>query len=229
MLTALLVPWTSTCALPEIAGLAFVTDDINFSDSTSNGDMTLYPASDESEIDDYVVYWGSEYGTCEILGGYGNYWALIGAGPSSVYWNAAAQRYEKTITDVSIQSGAKTIVIYSYNQAARQISSTCRHMTFSPPPPPSEGEGASIELAWDIPTTRQDGALLNTSEITGYTVYYGFAPNQYNDSIFIAGGNQKSVVFPYGEPGDTLYAVITAWDEGGLESGYSNALEVMVQ
>lgn len=76
----------------------------------------------------------------------------------------------------------------------------------------------SVTLSWQPPTEREDGApLLN---LAGYRLYYGTSSRQYTEEIRIDNPGITSYVVENLSSG-TWYFALTAFDEGGLESEYS--------
>src|SRR5205085_7771374 len=70
---------------------------------------------------------------------------------------------------------------------------------------------AQVTLAWD-PNTESD--------LAGYKVYIGTASGVYTTTIDV--GNVTTYTVTGLAPGATYYFVVTAYDTGGLESGFSN-------
>lgn len=73
-----------------------------------------------------------------------------------------------------------------------------------------------VILEWDAVTTKQDGTPADN--LAGYRAYYGNASRNYSADVDV--GNFTSVTLPT-LPGITYYAV-TAYDEDGLESDFSD-------
>jgi hypothetical protein len=88
--------------------------------------------------------------------------------------------------------------------------------------------GNSVTVEWSPPAAREDGSPLYPSQISGYTVYYGLAPNSFSNSLFVAGGSNTSVTLDNLSAGKTIYIALTASDKDGLQSSYSNVLEVQM-
>ena len=76
---------------------------------------------------------------------------------------------------------------------------------------------SSATLSWDAPTTNTDGTEL--TDLAGYKVYYGTSSGVYDNVIDVAEGTTYTLtnISPA-----TYYLVVTAYDEGGNESDYSN-------
>lgn len=86
----------------------------------------------------------------------------------------------------------------------------------------------SVSIEWSPPAAREDGSPLNTSQIAGYTVYYGTAPNSFTQSMYVPGGSNTSATLNNLATGKTFYIALTASDSSGLQSNYSNVLQVDV-
>ena len=71
----------------------------------------------------------------------------------------------------------------------------------------------NITLDWDP---------ISAATLAGYKIYYGFQSRTYTASIPI--GTQTSFTFPAGvlQVGQTYYFAVTAYDNSGNESNYSN-------
>ena len=76
---------------------------------------------------------------------------------------------------------------------------------------------SSATLSWDAPTTNTDGTEL--TDLAGYKVYYGTSPGTY-DSIIDAEDVTTYTITDLSAA--TYYFAVTAYDEIGNESGYSN-------
>jgi hypothetical protein len=77
----------------------------------------------------------------------------------------------------------------------------------------------STTLTWDPPTTNADGTPL--TDLAGYRIYYGTLTRNYIKVINI--GNVTTYTIKNLNP-DTYYFAVTAYDNSGNESGYSNEL-----
>jgi hypothetical protein len=75
----------------------------------------------------------------------------------------------------------------------------------------------SATLTWDPPTTNADGTPL--IELAGYKIYYGTLTRNYTKVINV--GNITTYTIKNLTP-DTYYFAVTAYDNSGNESGYSN-------
>lgn len=78
-------------------------------------------------------------------------------------------------------------------------------------------------LAWNAPTTNTDGTSL--MDLAGYKVYYGPSSGNYTKSIDV--GNITSYTLNNLSTG-TYYIAVTAYDTAGIESGYSNEVNKVI-
>ena len=97
----------------------------------------------------------------------------------------------------------------------------------SPAPTPSPH---SVSLSWTAPTTRADGTPLTASQLSGYRVYYTASgtPANADTMIPISGGSKTSTTVALPAAGEYAFA-ITAIDQSGLESSFSDPVSVTVQ
>ncbi len=82
---------------------------------------------------------------------------------------------------------------------------------------PGGSHAADASLQWDANTE---------SDLAGYRVYYGTASKNYTSSINV--GNWTSCTVSGLTAGKTYYFSATAYDTGGLESGYSGEVAYTV-
>jgi hypothetical protein len=87
---------------------------------------------------------------------------------------------------------------------------------------PEPGVG-SVSLAWNPPTTRTDGSVLDMSEIGGYKVYMGETANNLEQVMDLADSTISEHVIENLETGEYYFAV-TTYDNDGNESNYSNVV-----
>ena len=89
-------------------------------------------------------------------------------------------------------------------------------------------ETGSFTLNWTAPAARSDGTPLSLADIAGFRVYYSATSKHYRNRIEVAAGSATSITardIPVG----THYIVMTTYDTGGRESGYSPELSKIVQ
>ena len=86
----------------------------------------------------------------------------------------------------------------------------------------SGGGGATTGVAtltWDAPTTNLDGS---PATLAGYKIYYGTSSHAYTQSLYVVNAGANPVTYTLHLPLGTYYFAVTALDESGIESDYSN-------
>lgn len=86
---------------------------------------------------------------------------------------------------------------------------------------PVKSFGAQVNLAWQAPTTNEDGSPL--SDLAGYQIFYGTQSGTYSSTIDV--GNKTSHTLSISDQealGRTWYFAVTALDTSGNESSFSN-------
>jgi len=89
-------------------------------------------------------------------------------------------------------------------------------------------ETGSFTLSWTAPVARSDGTPISLADIAGFRIYYSSLSGRYPKSVEVADGSATSITtsdIPVG----TQYIVMTTYDTGGRESGYSPELPKIVQ
>ena len=87
----------------------------------------------------------------------------------------------------------------------------------------SGGGTENATLSWDAPITNTDGTDL--TDLAGYKLYYGTSPGTYDSVIDAA----KVTTYTVSDlTPATYYFAVTAYDEGGNESNYSNEVSKTV-
>ena len=84
---------------------------------------------------------------------------------------------------------------------------------------------ASVTLSWTIPSTNEDGTPL--TDLAGFTVYYGSTTGSYSNSTTIYNPGITSLILDNLSYGRTYYFAMTAFDESGNESEYSNEVSIL--
>lgn len=103
----------------------------------------------------------------------------------------------------------------------------------SPAPSPSPAPAPSphsVSLNWTAPATRADGTPLAASQLSGYRIYYTASgtPANADTMIPISGGSRTSAAVALPAGGEYAFA-ITAIDQNGLESSFSDPVSITVQ
>ncbi len=84
-----------------------------------------------------------------------------------------------------------------------------------------------LAINWVAPSTREDGTPLLLSEIETYNIYYGSSPGDYQNTIDNSNVTTDSVYitdFPSG----TYYFVLTTVTYDGLQSVFSEEIEIVI-
>jgi fibronectin type 3 domain-containing protein len=85
----------------------------------------------------------------------------------------------------------------------------------------------SVNLSWLAPSTRSDGDYLSNSELAGYKVYMGSSANNLTQLVDLNDDQITDYTVDNLESGSYYFAV-TAYDNDGLESGFSQVIRVDV-
>jgi predicted small secreted protein len=106
-------------------------------------------------------------------------------------------------------------------QPASVSTQTASPATQTSTPGPVVKAAKSVEVSWSAPTANTDGSAL--TNLAGYRVYYGTAPNTLNQSLDVpsAGANEFIVG---GLQVGTWYFAVVAYTNTGLESTHSSVV-----
>jgi len=85
----------------------------------------------------------------------------------------------------------------------------------------------TLAIDWVAPSQREDGTPLILSEIETYNLYYGSSPGDYQNTIDNSNVTTDSVYIT-DFPGGTYYFVITTVTTDGLESRWSEEIEIII-
>ncbi len=86
----------------------------------------------------------------------------------------------------------------------------------------------TVKLSWTSPSTRENGAALSISDLSGYHIYYYLDGATGSDStVAINGGSTQSASITLTKAG-TYYFAISAIDVSGLVSSLSNYVALTV-
>ena len=77
----------------------------------------------------------------------------------------------------------------------------------------------AVTLSWTAPVTNQDGTPL--TDLSYYTIYYGPESGNYTETVDVNNAGTTTYVLESLVP-DTYYFAITASNNAGIESGYSD-------
>lgn len=85
---------------------------------------------------------------------------------------------------------------------------------------------AEVDITWQAPTQNVDGTPL--TDLAGFTVYVGESTRNYTQSVVINDPTATSAVvqvtIPLSQGDNDVYIAMTASDDDGNESAYSNEI-----
>jgi len=84
------------------------------------------------------------------------------------------------------------------------------------------GTGNSVTLNWQAPTKNTNDT--NLADLAGYKIYYGTSPLLTTSVVTVTNPGATSKVINGLSSGQTYYFVITAVNDLGVESSYSNTI-----
>jgi hypothetical protein len=82
----------------------------------------------------------------------------------------------------------------------------------------------SVSLTWTAPVARADGTPISLADIGGFYIYYGKSEDSYPNRVDLEDGAAQAMTLN-DIPVGTYYMVMTTYDVGGRESGYSSVVE----
>jgi len=84
----------------------------------------------------------------------------------------------------------------------------------------------SVTLSWRAPTKNTDGSTL--TNLAGFRVHYGTAPDTYTESVQLPDEEMTSVVIEDLPPA-RWYFVVSAYNSAGLESNFSSSVDKLIE
>jgi len=84
----------------------------------------------------------------------------------------------------------------------------------------------SVTLSWEAPTNNTDGSTL--TNLAGFRVHYGTAPDTYTESVQLPDEEMTSVVIEDLPPARWYFSV-TAYNSVGLESDFSSSVDTLIE
>lgn len=157
-------------------------------------------------------------------GGSGALSFAIANKPSWATFNASTGQLTGTPTSSDV--GTDSNVEISVTDGATVASLTAFNITVSATGTTvAQGGPGTVTLTWQPPTQDTNGAAL--SNLSGYTIYYGTASQDYSSSIKVQNGGLSTYVVQNLTPG-TYYFAVAAVDSTGAQSGLSTEVAAAV-
>jgi hypothetical protein len=91
----------------------------------------------------------------------------------------------------------------------------------------TSGSTESVNLSWTAPASRSDGDYLSPNELAGYKVYMGSSANNLTQLVDLNDNQATGFTVNNLESGSYYFAV-SAYDQEGLESGFSQVIRIDV-
>jgi fibronectin type 3 domain-containing protein len=85
----------------------------------------------------------------------------------------------------------------------------------------------TVNLSWAAPSTRSDGVYLSPSDLAGYKVYMGSSANDLRQLVDL-NDNQATEFTVSDLDAGSYYFAVSAYDQDGMESGFSQVIRVDV-
>ncbi|MCU7844541.1 MAG: fibronectin type III domain-containing protein [Candidatus Thiodiazotropha sp. (ex Monitilora ramsayi)] len=100
-------------------------------------------------------------------------------------------------------------------------STTSQNSEASPPVNAKD----TVNLSWIAPSTRADGTYISPNELAGYKVYMGSSASNMEPLVDL---NDDTITqYTVNDlPAGSYYFAVSAYDADGLESGYSQVIQV---
>jgi hypothetical protein len=92
--------------------------------------------------------------------------------------------------------------------------------------PTGNGE-ESVSLSWISPDTRADGDYLSLNDLAGFKVYMGTSENSLRQLVDL-NDNQITKYTVNNLAAGSYYFAVSAYDQDGLESGFSQVIRIDV-
>jgi hypothetical protein len=105
------------------------------------------------------------------------------------------------------------------------VASTGSTTTQNPGIPPVKISNGAATLDWTPPTQNSDGTTL--TNLAGYTVYYGTAPDKLTQSVKVTNPGLSAYTLSNLTPG-VWYFVVTAYSSAGVESSRSGMVSTTI-
>jgi len=91
----------------------------------------------------------------------------------------------------------------------------------------TDSQSESIELNWDIPSTRYDGSPLAMNELNGYKIFQRINNSVFTELVYITDAQVNQFTVSNVTTGQYQY-YITAFDVDGNASPLSNTVEKII-
>ncbi|MFD2229599.1 immunoglobulin domain-containing protein [Alkalimarinus sediminis] len=82
----------------------------------------------------------------------------------------------------------------------------------------------TAQLSWTIPNKRQDGTMLQLSDIAGYVVAYGTSPENLSSQLIVEGAQSTQYPFENLDPAQTYYFKIATVDVNNIQGEFSDVV-----
>lgn len=82
----------------------------------------------------------------------------------------------------------------------------------------------TAQLNWSIPDKRQDGTMLELSDIAGYVVAYGTSPDELSSQFLVDGAQSTQYPFENLDPSKTYYFKIATVDINNIQGEFSDVV-----
>ena len=88
---------------------------------------------------------------------------------------------------------------------------------------------SASQMAWVMPSEREDNTPISLTEIAGYRIYFGDTRGDYPNQIEINDAYDNDFdINDMNLPAGTYYAVVTTVDSDGRESAYSDEVVLSI-
>jgi hypothetical protein len=126
-----------------------------------------------------------------------------------------------TVTPTTPASGSST----TSGSGSTTVASNTGTGTIKPGVPPIKITNGSATLDWTPPTENADGSVL--TNLAGYTVYYGTAPDQLTKSVKLTNPGLTAYTVT-NLPSGTWYFAVTSYSAAGVESARSGVISTKI-
>jgi len=150
--------------------------------------------------------------------------AASGDGPLSYQWFfngriiSGANQAEYSVSGATLShQGSYSVVVNNESSSEESLAAL---ITLKAKP--------SVQLTWAVPTAREDDSHLDITEISAYTIEYGYSPSTIAGNIRLPEANTTQYTLSELDPG-TLYVRMATIDTSGIQGKFTEWVNIIIE